>query len=277
MCPHEEKLTPWLLGDLPPDEHQALTLHLATCASCRSVKEELSHVLAPLRSGLEKDRNLRVAPLPTREASPRHTWHRLWSTPHEGLKRAAILALSFGTLFALISVVYQNAQHAPRDADTVTHITFMRNTDEAVPALAPVADLSNNGADHDALSEAVPRLEASTAPSASVSRPATPAPDRPEPPFRRLVNKPGAAPVKAAQAADAAPALSTLEKKTVAKRERSKPASAPAQRASPAEVTVRDFKLAAQPPVPTNAVPTNSVPTNFPPVSLVTNLPPSRR
>ena len=56
MCPHEEKVTAWLLGDLPPGEAQAMTRHLEACAECRAVRDDCAGVLAPLQSALAKDR-----------------------------------------------------------------------------------------------------------------------------------------------------------------------------------------------------------------------------
>ena len=278
MCPHEEKLTAWLLGDLSPEAHESLTRHLADCASCRSSKEELARVLAPLRSGLEKDRRLSIEPLPARAEPPRRTWGWLWATPHEGLKRAAILTLSIGSLFVLLSVVYQKSQRIPHNADSVTHITFVRSAEEPAPALAPVAKLSTAAAEKESLVDSVPRSESFTPSPAAVMAPATPAPEPHAPAFRRLVTADAdhdakqkqAGTAAAATAAASAPALPSLEK-TVAKRERSKSASAPAKHPDPG-LLVRDLKLAATPPAPTN-----TVPTNVPPASVVTNLPPSRK
>lgn len=264
MCPHEEQLTAWLLGDLPPEEHQTLTRHLATCASCRSVKEELSRVLTPLRSGLEKDRNLLIAPRPPR-AVPRRTFRTLWSTPHEGLKRAAILTLSFGSLFALLSVVYQSAQRAPHDAAAVTTLTFHPAAETPAPALLPVPDQSSAAA-KDALTEPVPRSENFTADPAPVAMPATPAPDRQAPAFRRLIKADAEQEAKRKDAAGAATAAAayapapSAPAKAVTKRERSKDARGAPQR-PPADLMTKPVRLAGA-LAPTNAVPTNAVPTN---------------
>ena len=56
MCPHEEKITAWLLGDLPPSAQDEMTRHLERCAACRAARDELEGVLVPLRHGLERDR-----------------------------------------------------------------------------------------------------------------------------------------------------------------------------------------------------------------------------
>ena len=260
MCPHEEKLTAWLLGDLAPEEHQALTRHLETCGSCRSVSEELAGVLTPLRSGLAKDRNLRVAQRPP-QAPQRRACGDLWSTPHEGLKRAALLALSFGSLFALLSIVYQKAQRTPHDASAVTHLTFYRTDEAPAPALTPVAEPPGAAADKDSLAEAVPRSETFTTPPAPVAVPATPAPEPHAPAFRRLVKADAERKAKAAPAeAEETAAPAAAPEKSVAKRERSKNASAPSQR-PPADLMTKPVRLAGA-LAPTNAVPTNAIPTN---------------
>jgi hypothetical protein len=261
MCPHEEKLTAWLLGDLPPEEHQALTRHLETCASCRSVREELSSVLTPLRSGLEKDRHLSVGPLPIK-TTPRPGIRWLWSAPHEGLRRAAILTLSFGTFFAILSMVYQGAQRKPHDAKAVTHLTFLRSDEKPAPALVPVKAVGGATAAKDALAESEPNPEPFTTPTAPVAHPAAPAPDYSAPAFRTLAK---AAPAPTAPAETAAPAPS-YPAQAVAKRERGKAPSAASIPRPPPDLVTKPVRLAGIPPpalvAPTNAVPTNAVPTN---------------
>ena len=268
MCPHEEKLTAWILGDLSPEEHQALTCHLETCASCRSVRDELSCVLTPLRSGLEKDRQLRIAPQPAK-APPRSTFRTLWSTPHEGLRRAAILTLSFGTLFTIISLVYQGSQRKPHDPNAVTHITFLRDDGKPAPALAPLADLKSE-ASKDALTESARRSEEFSVDPAPVAMPATPSPEPHAPAFRRLVKADAASEAIRKDSADAAPAAAAAAApelhapaRPLAKRERSKAAGTVSQR-PPADLMTKSVRLAGALAAlaPTNAVPTNAVPTN---------------
>ncbi len=278
MCPHEEKLTAWLLGDLSPTEHQSMTSHLETCDSCRSVKEELSSVLTPLRSGLEKDGHLRLSP-PFAKAPPRSTFRALWTSPHKELKRAAILTLTFGTLFGLMSVVYQNVQRSTHDPAAVTHITFARSAEEPVPSLTPVAKRSTEAADKELLVDSVPRSESSNPSTAVVMAPATPVPEPKAPAFRRLVTADAGHDAKQKQAGVAstataaapAPMRASLEKAIATKRERSKSASTPAKRTDPG-LLVRDLKLTAPPPAPTN-----TAATNVPPASAVTNSPPPRK
>jgi hypothetical protein len=135
MCPHEEKVTAWLLGDLPPRERQAMTSHLASCEACRAVRDELGGVLSALRSGLAKDGGR--APDAARRAQDvrRREWWAGW------LRHAALLAVSFGTLFSVLAAVYllTGRARAPRD-EVVTHMTFHPAGALAVPPLAPLPE-----------------------------------------------------------------------------------------------------------------------------------------
>jgi hypothetical protein len=138
MCPHEEKVTAWLLGDLPPDAQQAMTQHLAACAACRSQQAELAAVLTPLRSGLAKDRS---AALPERPLPQSHvaapSRQGAWP-PHTWLRRAALLAVSLGILFIALALVQMQSVRARKNDGVVTHMTFRRDGEPQVPALSPV-------------------------------------------------------------------------------------------------------------------------------------------
>ncbi len=54
-CAQEERLMPFLLGDLPPAEAAAFRHHLESCASCRAAAHELTPVVASLRTALSQD------------------------------------------------------------------------------------------------------------------------------------------------------------------------------------------------------------------------------
>jgi len=138
MCPYEEKLTAWLLGDLSSEDAHEMALHLETCASCRSVRDELSHVLKPLRSGLEKDRALGL--VRPRNPAPLRAFFALWLTPQAGLKRVAALALFLGALVALIGVTYVGSRHAAPGAD-VTYVSFLKPNEVPPPTLAPAEEV----------------------------------------------------------------------------------------------------------------------------------------
>ena len=263
MCPHEDKLTAWLLGDLPPDEQQALARHLDACASCRGMRDELARVLTPLRSGLEKDQRLQLRP-PQARREARRTPYRLFFTRHEGLRRAALFAVSFGSLFALVSVVYRQTARPRHSAEAVTHITFQRQEAPA-PALAPAA-MSEKAAKSD-LADFKTEAVGSEPAAPAVMAPALPAPEPNMPDLRRLVKTE----LKAAAAAEApapSPSAQPLpsKAKAVAKRDRRK-AEGPDPSRPPAGLHAKPFPLAtgamsAGAIAPTNAAPTNAIPTN---------------
>ena len=266
MCPHEEKLTAWLLGDLPPAEREAMTRHVTGCEACRDAAEELSRVLIPLRSGLAKDSRLRIEPRATAAIPRRTAWAWLWHSPHEGLKRAALLALSFGTLFALISTLYQSAQREAAPVGDVTNIEFKKRADDVVPALEPLAAPK----DPEAAAVLLPQDAGQLAKPLAVESKAVPYPTPPAaapsmPALRRL---PAAAakPKAAAEPAEAVPAAATpapaprkSAKKTEGKRERAQ--TAPVSRPPP-DLRMKPALLAGAAQVSTNAAPTNAVPTN---------------
>ncbi|MCL1921313.1 MAG: zf-HC2 domain-containing protein [Kiritimatiellaeota bacterium] len=138
MCPHEEKLTAWLLGDLSPEAQKAVARHLTACAACRATHDELAAVLTPLQGGLAKDRRLAVPPP---AAKPPRQWaaaflHAPW------LRAAALLLVSFGALFTLLSLYYQQATTRKEPVGPVTTITFHKREQPPEPLnpLAPPAD-----------------------------------------------------------------------------------------------------------------------------------------
>lgn len=283
MCPHEEKLTAWLLGDLPPGEREAFARHLASCDGCRRAQEELSRVLTPLRSGLEKDRAWQApgqkAPRSGREESPdeaeqadrpRH-WAWLWS-PNEGLKRVAVLALSFGTLFGMIGVVYQSLHPAPRTAGGVTYVSFLQEKEAPAPALVTDPEMKSDAAGQAPPAAAAPFPAEPEAP-AVIANPAPPAPARQALAFPKIAEAEAAraATRKALESAPAKPgradgaAAVAAAPVQAAKRERAKDEAA--GRRLSADLIAKPVQLAgAAAPAktaPTNAVPpTNSVPTN---------------
>ena len=120
MCPYEEKLTAWLLGDLSPAEQETLTRHLATCATCRAARDELAAVLAPLQSGLAKDQRLRP-PAPR----PRHWTASLLHAPW--LRAAALFLVSCSAFFLLIGLYYRQVTTTRKEpVGPVTTITFYK-------------------------------------------------------------------------------------------------------------------------------------------------------
>ena len=54
-CMHEDRLTPFLLGDLPDLEAAEFRQHLAHCPVCQKLARELEPVLTTLRTALAKD------------------------------------------------------------------------------------------------------------------------------------------------------------------------------------------------------------------------------
>lgn len=264
MCPHEEKLTAWLLGDLSPAEQEAMTRHVDGCGACRAAGEELSRVLAPLRSGLAKDRSWQPgirAALPARRPS---LWIRLWSSPHEGLKRAALLAVSFGTLFALISALYQSSQREATPACAVTTIEFKRLDADAATPLEPLAAPLKGETAEDRLDrESEHKPAALDVESRPVPYPKPPAAEPRMPALRRLAAQSETESMPAAPAAEAAAAEPAPRPQAAAKaapkRERAKSF---AVSRPPADLQMKAALLGGAKPAVTNAVSTNAVPTN---------------
>ena len=54
-CEQENRLTPFLLGDLSEREEADFSRHLAECTACQECARELSPVLQSLADGLAKD------------------------------------------------------------------------------------------------------------------------------------------------------------------------------------------------------------------------------
>lgn len=111
-CPHDAQLTPYLLGDLPSAEAEAVRLHLETCAACRAEAAALAPLLATLREALvadaetpatlTPDRLERVLATPpaTEPRSrtghrPRHALRWYWFSSLVGLAATLFLVFSF--------------------------------------------------------------------------------------------------------------------------------------------------------------------------------------
>ena len=127
MCPYEEKLTAWLLGDLSPEEQEAMARHLDGCATCRAMRDELASVLTPLKGGLAKDQRLRVpaAQRPRRRAPA--FFHAPW------VRAAALFLVSFGTLFALFGLFYNATTERKKPVGPVTTFTFHKHEQTLPP------------------------------------------------------------------------------------------------------------------------------------------------
>jgi len=282
MCPHEEKLTAWLLGDLSPEERQIMTRHLDECAACRNVRDELSAVLTPLRSGLAKDRYLKENLQPAQPTKVTPPFH-LWFKRQEWLRHAALFVAAFGTLFALISTVYHQASDDRHGDSPATNITFNRKEPPA-PSLSPVRE-AKDAAKAD-LSDFRPDAIHSPQPAPIVTPPALPKTEPNMPSMRKLVAAPKNASEKevAPAAAPASPALSASEKqaaKAVAKRERGK-AEPSAITRPPANLQIKSVTLATRAAsvidsAPTNAVITNAVPATAHPHSEAPRNPSNRK
>ena len=137
MCPYEEKLTAWLLGDLGPEEHEGVTRHLATCAECRSVRDELAPVLTPLKSGLAKDdRLIRRTSTPNRLQT---LFHAPW------IRAAALFLVSFTTLFALFGLFYNAATTQKISLGPITTFTFHKGEQppEPLESFPPATDTTD--------------------------------------------------------------------------------------------------------------------------------------
>ena len=264
MCPHEEKITAWLLGDLPPEEQRKMTRHLESCAECRAAQTALSRIVEPLRSGLEKDKHIAA----TGTARP-HPAPQRWRPQQAWLRRAALFAASFGTLFALINIVYRQAGVDRRHEGPVTHITF-RKEEPPAPSLAPVPAPQASAKEELSLLEGSPSAALTPPAAPAVMPPAAPAAEPKMPAFRRLVaadvhgeadrERTPAPPAETARQ----PAAAAAEAKALAKggdvRNRAQEA-APKKRPS-FELFSKPIQLAGAVAATTNACPTNAVPTN---------------
>lgn len=270
MCPYEEKITAWLLGDLSPGEQQDVTRHLESCPSCQAAREELSRVLTPLRSGLAKDVDW-VIPLNDLSSSESpyvrpSRWAWLWNQPNRILKSAAILTVSFGTFFALINVAHNRSQRIAKEPSGITYVSYLQPKEDPAPPLAPAEELKTEAADnpHPAVAAAAERSLSETAP---VVLP------EPLPPERKMPSLPRIADAEPAQAAakkafsvqKAKPTLATVSPAASApsadlRYERAKDETV--ARRSSAELQPKALRLAGEALALTNAVPTNAVPTN---------------
>jgi Ca-activated chloride channel family protein len=118
MCDQDKRLTPFLLGDLPGPEADAVRLHLAQCAACQESVRQIEPTLAALRNVLARDAGakLQIPPacrarlLAVRPQSPRFRIIRWVSRPRAWLGIAAglILGLGISSLYlAMKPGVYQ--------------------------------------------------------------------------------------------------------------------------------------------------------------------------
>lgn len=265
MCPHEEKMTAWLLGDLPPEEQREMTRHLESCAECRAARAALSRIIAPLRSGLEKDKRIGVPGPVAAPVTPQMRWRprQAW------LRRAALFAASFGTLFAFINIVYRQAGVGRRDEGTVTHITF-RKEEPPAPSLAPVPAPQAPDKEEISLLEGSPSAALTPPAAPAVIPPAAPAAEPKMPAFRRLVaaDVHGEAdrertPAPSAETARS-PAAAAAEAKALAKGvdARNRTQDAPPKKRPSGDLFSKPIQLAGAVAAATNACSTNAVPTN---------------
>ena len=145
-CTREERLTAWLLGDLPSDEAEALRLHLAECAACSSRVAELEPVIAALREGLTAPppKPLHLFPAQRRRvlATPyQNRFSRWWGADSASILKiaaaVAILAALAASLFPAVSSSRDQARStalkARERAAWVAQIseTMERESDEA--------------------------------------------------------------------------------------------------------------------------------------------------
>jgi len=68
-CPQNHLITPWLLGDLPPDAAAALEEHLASCPACRAEADALAPLLQNLQAALADEADIPAALDPARLAA----------------------------------------------------------------------------------------------------------------------------------------------------------------------------------------------------------------
>lgn len=192
MCPHEEKLTAWLLGDLPPDEQDGMTRHLDACASCRALRDDLERVVVPLRSALSKDQKAQIGEQPPHFAPS--AAKRFPRSPFRAfVERAALAAVSFGAFFGLLSLVYQSAsRRVVPPPESLTHIEFRKASDE--PAATPLQFIPTPAATPPAAAPAAAAFDREiergnteiAMPNRPVPYPQPPPPELISPPLRRL-------------------------------------------------------------------------------------------
>ena len=131
MCPYEERLTVWLLGDLSEAEREEMDAHVRACAECAAEARELKAVLSSLQSGLKKDTELTVESKKAVRAPLFGVW----------MRRAALLAISGGAFFCLLGYLYNKANPARDPSETVTTLVFHKEADPPA-ALQKTANLA---------------------------------------------------------------------------------------------------------------------------------------
>jgi Ca-activated chloride channel family protein len=120
-CACEERLTSWLLGDLPPPEAEAIRLHVAACDTCRARVDELAPVVAALRQGLTAApaTPLRLYPARRRRvlATPYRTRFRSWwVASHPGLRAAAMIVVFLGLVLPTLLTARRSACYSAKSA-----------------------------------------------------------------------------------------------------------------------------------------------------------------
>jgi Ca-activated chloride channel family protein len=110
-CDQENRLTPFLLGDLPKAESDAFREHLTHCSSCQEESRELEPVLAALSKALARDAQIPTRLGPRRRAQLLHVRPvrsggviRWVARPRRWLAVAAGLAVLLGLVGSLVVV-----------------------------------------------------------------------------------------------------------------------------------------------------------------------------
>ena len=139
-CAYEDRLTSWLLGDLPPAEAETIRRHVAECGACRALAGELEPVVAALRQGLSEEpaKPLRLYPSRRRQvlATPYQSrFRRWWRGTHPMLRLAASLALVVG--FAWMALMPAFSYRAKRAARAPMYYPYA----DSVECLEEVAEL----------------------------------------------------------------------------------------------------------------------------------------
>ncbi len=142
-CDQEERLTPFLLGDLPGPEADAVRRHLTQCAACQTTVRHLEPTLALLRSALARDAAANPQLAPARRArllavrpQSRARIIRWVSRPMPWLAAAAGLIVLAGVTTKLCSFSSKTAEATSRIAN-----------DEMAKAAQKCVDAETIGAD----------------------------------------------------------------------------------------------------------------------------------
>lgn len=156
-CDQDQRLTPFLLGDLPGPEADAVRRHLAQCAVCQESVRQIEPTLAALRSALAHDADTHLQFSPVRRASllavrpqPRRRIIR-WLRAHRSLlAAAACITLILGSMLMKASGSACKTAAACRAAMLECSVA---NTEVDLPTAGPVGGLlADNDTDDDGLS-----------------------------------------------------------------------------------------------------------------------------